>query len=828
MHFIHQKTLPAGIPKPQSKEGKRDKESITKSMHSVARRGLRSKHLPVPVSFTLSSSLFSSILATASSTPQPAPAVAAFVVDNELPTTIVNSPDTIARALEILYDVNKSASSSGSLGSGTRYHACDTEVCDIDLKRVGPVGNGKVTCASIYSGPDVDFGAGPGGVLWIDNLDEAGGTLDQFKEFFADEDQKKVWHNYSFDRAVLFNHQIDTKGFGGDTMHMARLWDSSRQSYSLASLTADYLDSKFQKAAMKSIFGRPELKKDGTEGKKIGMAPIEELQRMPETRNNFIKYSALDAMATWQLHSVMETNLRAMKWAKGKSMLDFYQKYLVSFGEMLTDMERVGVPVAYQTYLPQIEVMALNDHEEHKEKFMTWCERVSPGASRMNPASDPQKQALLFGGGSNRNVKTNDPMPSERVFKVLNIEGVVEEGKTKPLKNCDLVIHGLGLNPVKHTKAGWPAVSAEVLRELAGKNPTNVAEPQYGTAYKALGGGAYGREACIALDSLCAMNSIDTMVANFIKPLQSLSDDQGRVHCSLNLNTETGRLSSRRPNLQNQPALEKDKYKIRDAFRASEGKTLIVADYGQLELRLLAHITECQSMVEAFKSGGDFHSRTAMGMYPYVADAVKSGAVLLEAGASSAGGKKIPLLKDVYATERRKAKVLNFSIAYGKTAHGLSKDWNVTVKEAKQEIDAWYNDRPEVLEWQKNTIQRANELGYTRTLMGRYRMLPDAQSKNRSKRGHAERAAINTPIQGSAADVMMMAMLKLHRDERLKELGWEVILQIHDEVICEGPEESADEAMQIVVGTMERPFEMPLRVKLEVDAKSDISWFLAK
>ena len=272
-----------------------------------------------------------------------------------------------------------------------------------------------------------------------------------------------------------------------------------------------------------------------------------------------------------------------------------------------------------------------------------------------------------------------------------------------------------------------PLNTIAVLRELAGVNPTNVAEPRYGKAYDALGGGAAGREACIALDSLCAMNSIDTMIANFIKPLQTLSDSDGRVHCSLNLNTETGRLSSRRPNLQNQPALEKDKYKIRDAFRAGPGKKLIVADYGQLELRLLAHITECQSMISAFHIGGDFHSRTAMGMYPYVEEAVKKGEVLLEAGEEDQNGgggrnKKIPLLKDVYAVERRKAKVLNFSIAYGKTAHGLSQDWGVTVVEAKQEIDAWYRDRPEVLDWQKNTIARANELGYTRTLMGRYRM----------------------------------------------------------------------------------------------------------
>lgn len=181
-------------------------------------------------------------------------------------------------------------------------------------------------------------------------------------------------------------------------------------------------------------------------------------------------------------------------------------------------------------------------------------------------------------------------------------------------------------------------------------------------------------------------------------------DSNSRIHCSLNVNTETGRLSARRPNLQNQPALEKDQYKIRDAFIASPGKTLIVADYGQLELRLLAHITgcevcmfadlrfhlllmrilfyvclpimRCQSMIKAFASGGCFHSRTAMGMYPYIRAAVDSGEVMLEWDYSK-GQPTVPLVKDRFASERRKAKVLNFSIAYGKTVHGLAADWCV-------------------------------------------------------------------------------------------------------------------------------------------------------
>jgi DNA polymerase-1 len=195
-----------------------------------------------------------------------------------------------------------------------------------------------------------------------------------------------------------------------------------------------------------------------------------------------------------------------------------------------------------------------------------------------------------------------------------------------------------------------------------------------------------------------------------------------RVHCSLNLNTETGRLSSRRPNLQNQPALEKDQYKIRDAFIAEEGNTLIVADYGQLELRLLAHIANCKSMLKAFELGGCFHSRTAVGMYPHVKEAVETGKVLLEWDYSK-GQPTAPLVKDTFGSERRKAKTLNFSIAYGKTVHGLAADWGISQVEAQQTLDAWYSDRPEVLSWQTMTKKQARSMKAVRTLMGRYRSL---------------------------------------------------------------------------------------------------------
>lgn len=321
------------------------------------------------------------------------------------------------------------------------------------------------------------------------------------------------------------------------------------------------------------------------------------------------------------------------------------------------------------------------------------------------------------------------------------------------------------------------------------------------------------------------------MIGNFLTSLQSRADHDSRVHCSINLNTETGRLSSRGPNLQNQPALEKDKYKIRKAFESSPGNCLVVADYGQLELRLLASMTNCKSMIDAFAAGGDFHSRTAMDMFEHVKQKVDDGEVLLEWDYANGDPPK-PLLKDEFGSERRKAKTLNFSIAYGKTAFGLSTDWGVSKKEAEEMLEKWYKARPEVKKWQAATKAYARKYGITRTLMGRYRQLPEAKSKIPRFVGHAERASINTPIQGGAADVAMMAMNKINSNQKLHRLGWILLLQIHDEVILEGPEETAEEAFEEVVQCMEAPWVLgldPTAVPLLVDGSyAHKTWYDAK
>lgn len=766
-------------------------------------------------------------------------------------------------------------------------YACDTEVAKIDVKQETPVGHGEVVCFSIYCGSQADFGSGKS-CIWVDVLDGGRNVLMEFAPFFEDESIKKVWHNYSFDSHVIENYGIRLSGFHADTMHLARLWDSSRKTdggYSLEGLTNDpkvmctkqlspVVDFNIGKISMKSIFGKKKVKKDGSEGKMVSIAPIEELQR--EERIPWICYSALDSVSTLRLFESLKIKLKVMKWlldgdCKG-TMYDFYEKYWRPFGFLLVKMESEGMLVD-RTHLSKMEEIAKTEQHKAADRFRKWASKYCPDAKYMNVGSDTQIRQLFFGGTSNRKDEA-EILPDKKTFKLPNTENVIEEGKKTPSKYRNITLCSLGktMETDMYTASGWPSVSGDALKALAGKVSADhiylmddedghsdsdveislgetpkadkgsakadivsddIDVSAYGTAYQAFGGGKEGRDACHAIAALCEVCSIDSLISNFILPLQGghISGSNGRIHCSLNINTETGRLSARRPNLQNQPALEKDRYKIRQAFIAAPGNSLIVADYGQLELRILAHLANCQSMLDAFKAGGDFHSRTAMNMYDHVRKAVEEKEVLLEWHPQPGEEKPpVPLLKDAFAAERRKAKTLNFSIAYGKTDVGLSRDWKVSVKEARETVKRWYKDRKEVSEWQKQRKKEAIENHLVYTLLGRARRFPSTANASYAQKGHIERAAINTPVQGSAADVAMCAMLQIDRNPRLKELGWKLLLQVHDEVILEGPTESAEIAKTIVVECMSNPFDGRnfLRVDLSVDAKCAQSWYAAK
>ncbi|KAK9269005.1 hypothetical protein L1049_000773 [Liquidambar formosana] len=810
-------------------------------------------------------------------------------------------------------------------------HACDTEVAKIDVKQETPVDHGEIICFSIYSGPDVDFGNGMS-CVWVDVLDGGGrALLAEFAPFFEDPSIKKVWHNYSFDSHVIENYGIKISGFHADTMHMARLWDSSRRTeggYSLEALTGDHRvmsgaplsredktifgrknvtkdgsespeDNLIGKISMKTIFGRKKVKKDGSEGKIIAIPPVEQLQR--EERIPWVCYSALDSISTLKLYGSLKSKLKMMPWnldgvCRG-SMLDFYEIYWQPFGELLVKMETEGMLVD-RSYLAKIEKVAIAEQQVAASRFRSWASRYCPDAKYMNVGSDAQLRQLLFGGIVNRK-DPNESLPVERTFKIPNVDRVIEEGKKTPTKFRNITLCSVGVEmPTEiYTATGWPSVSGDALKTLAGKvsaecdftddalelhsdddvqnetmtDEVSIAQEQtvsedidtsaYGTAYAAFGGGQTGREACHAIAALCEVCSIDSLISNFILPLQGshVSGKNGRIHCSAKYQHRNWALISKETKFagslcfpvscclatdnlnilkltadnicMNQPALEKDRYKIRQAFIAAPGNSLIVADYGQLELRILAHLANCKSMLDAFKAGGDFHSRTAMNMYPHIREAVEQKLVLLEWHPQPGEDEPpVPLLKDAFASERRKAKMLNFSIAYGKTPVGLAQDWKVSVKDAKKTVDLWYRERKEVLRWQEKRKQEAHTDNKVHTLLGRARCFPSLACATPSQRGHIERAAINTPVQGSAADVAMCAMLEISRNECLKELGWRLLLQVHDEVILEGPTESAEVAKAIVVNCMSKPFNGKniLNVDLSVDAKCAQNWYSAK
>ena len=307
------------------------------------------------------------------------------------------------------------------------FHACDTEVMDIKLKEVGPVGNGYVTCLSVYSGPNFDYGLGApiGSTLWIDNLDDAHGILQEFKPWMEDERFKKIWHNYGFDRHVMWNEGIDCRGFGGDTMHMARLQDTSRMKnggggYSLEALTSELLNMR--KRPMKEIFGVARIKKDGSPGSLVDVPPIEVLQRDPEFRKNFIAYSCYDAVGTWELHQRLVALLKKMEWiSKDTNLFDYYWENMRYFAEVLTDMERRGIRVDAKDYLASVEVQARKDRKEHLKKFRQWAAGIiGPDGLAINPASATQLATFLFGGSEN--LKTKEPTEDVRVFKVAREE----------------------------------------------------------------------------------------------------------------------------------------------------------------------------------------------------------------------------------------------------------------------------------------------------------------------------------------------------------------------------------------------------------------------
>ena len=285
------------------------------------------------------------------------------------------------------------------------------------------------------------------------------------------------------------------------------------------------------------------------------------------------------------------------------------------------------------------------------------------------------------------------------------------------------------------------------------------------------------------------------LLSTYIDALPLLVNPRtGHIHTSYNQAvTATGRLSSSNPNLQNIPIRDENGKEVRKAFIPDEGELFFSADYSQIELRLMAHLSQDKNMVEDFNSGHDIHQATASKIF------------------------KVPL-EEVTSTMRRKAKTANFGIIYGISAFGLAERMEVSRSEAKQLIDEYFATYPGVKEYMEKSIEKARQMGYTETLLGRRCQLPDINSRNAVVRGYAERNAINAPIQGTAADIIKVAMI--HIDQRMREEGLKskMILQVHDELNFSVVPEEKEQLQALVIHEMENA------IKLSVPLYADCGW----
>ncbi len=328
----------------------------------------------------------------------------------------------------------------------------------------------------------------------------------------------------------------------------------------------------------------------------------------------------------------------------------------------------------------------------------------------------------------------------------------------------------------KKTKTGQFVTSEEVLTQVQHKHPI--------------------------VKYILQHRGLKKLLSTYVDALPELINSHtGKIHTSYNQTvTATGRLSSSNPNLQNIPIRDEDGKEVRKAFIPEAGELFLSADYSQIELRIMAHLSGDSNMINDFKSGHDIHAATAAKIY------------------------KKPI-EEVTKEERRKAKVANFGIIYGISVFGLAERMNVERREAKELIDNYFATYPDICAYIERCKEQARANGYVTTLFGRKRFLPDINSRNAVVRGYAERNAVNAPIQGSAADIIKVAMINIHRRMKEENMHSTMILQVHDELNFSIAAEERDKMQQLVVEEMQRA--CTLSVPLTADYGWGTNWLEA-
>jgi DNA polymerase-1 len=431
------------------------------------------------------------------------------------------------------------------------------------------------------------------------------------------------------------------------------------------------------------------------------------------------------------------------------------------------------------------------------------AQRASRRALGVHALVDPLQESLVARGLADLN--SDIEVPLVRVLARMEILGVgVDEGELRKLRDqlvarCDelraliwadadeefnvnstvklreILFEKLELTPQKKTKTGY-STDAATLEKLLGEHPI--------------------------IEHLLAYREVEKLRSTYGEGLLTEIATDGRIHATFNQTVaRTGRLSSDAPNLHNIPVRSELGREFRKAFVPAKGYTLLIADYNQIELRCIAHLAEDPGLIGAFESGQDIHNATAARVF-----GVDPTTVTIE--------------------QRSKAKMVSYGLAYGMEAFGLAQRLGVPISEAQQILDAYFVAFPAVHDYMERTIAEAREKGYTETLFGRRRQIPELASDNFRIRQAGERQAMNAGIQGLAADIFKVALIRLDRALDAGGSTSRLILQVHDEVICEVPPADLDAVTAVVLEAMSGAFD--LRVPLEVNLSHGDSWAAAK
>lgn len=438
--------------------------------------------------------------------------------------------------------------------------------------------------------------------------------------------------------------------------------------------------------------------------------------------------------------------------------------------EMLNeDIEKAKKMLCYEIYIAWKSVPVLTEKLKEKDMLSLYREIEMPVAFVLY---DMEKEGISIDKDALRKYGDELSISINELEKRI-YEAAGEEFNINSPKQLGVILfEKLQMPNGKKTKTGY-STSAEVLDKLAADYPI--------------------------VSDILEYRQLTKLKSTYADGLANYIDETGKIHTTFNQTiTATGRLSSTEPNLQNIPIRIELGKKIRKVFHPMEGNLFVDSDYSQIELRVLAHVADDEKLIDAFRNGQDIHRTTASQVFGIPFD-------------------------EVTDLQRRNAKAVNFGIVYGISAFGLSQDLNIGRKEAQEFIDKYFETYPKVKEFLDNTVNQAKEDGYIRTLFNRIRPIPELTSSNFMQRQFGERVAMNSPIQGTAADIIKIAMIRVH-DRLIKDkLKSKLILQVHDELLIETLEEEKEQVISLLEEEMKNAVD--LKVAMEVGTEIGYDWY---